>query len=1175
MERSILIQPVGRNIAVCLLTLMINVFILQAQEEEQDYFEKYRQSTDISKLSPTAAAFTNYVEHPEINSTGMVSINVPVYSLKEKDLSLDINLNYDPNRLKVDSRATWVGTGWALQAGGMITRQVKGRPDDLAYFRLPDLYISGYAVPSIETPKFNWLDLTNKSVNETYISNFPNVSPAIRFPEYLNNPPEHEDWQKAQGWALEYYSYFQYDLEPDIFSVNIEGKSFKFVFNEQGTPKILGELNDYKIEFTQKNNGNLADADILEITAENSFYPLYWRDIRISSFTITSPKGFKYFFDESGIEYTTTYERSIASVVSHNEMILSEQEIPPHASSWYLTKIVSPHGNEMRFTYAIGEIEEVYPRPLLVGACESGGDCGNDDRDRFKFDPRDHLTDFINRFLDPSATKFYFSRRHSTGSQRTEITQEDMDQRPRYKIGLRHLSRIETDNTRIELLSSSDREDLLTAPKLNQIIVHDLINGKTVKDFRFSYFYTIDEYSSSDIPDHWKKRLFLSSLDEISNFGLKSIGHSFQYNSLELPHRFSKAQDAWGYFNDRDYGSQIPRLYVYPDQTGIDRYRLFPIHSSIDDNEYVLPGANREVNVSSILAGTLQKITFPTGGERSYEFEPNDYWDEKGLINVQGGGLRLKSLVHRDGIDPSNDVNRIYSYKRHDDPSKSSGIAVYPPIFGEETNFYLTKGEWAPDVTMGSFNNSPGWTGPESDQWNLFTKRNSVPFNPLTDINGVSIYYTNVSEVHPSNGRIEYDYYDPQTHLTNLPDRRDANMNGCGYCDFYFNSFYERVNNNQEDIWTLDPAGNQHIRRQNSGIAPYPPLAHEDEEALLSGKLNTKRTYAEGQTNPIRIEELQYGYHESNPESIYGVVRTNYDITTGITFDILWRVERGWSVVSKYKLVTNKGVLVKQVITQDFNPDGSGTPIVSIRNFNYVENHDLIRSREIIGPVETSKTEYRYVFDVTGPGERPSHGVNINEQPFWSWRKANRIALPIQTTNYHHKNDEQPKAVSGQLLLPLPYHRFSTPTKGHFISEVRELELDEPVNNIGNIFIDIEEEELRYDGRFELKAKFHDYDDYGNPLLVETYDGETKSLKWVHNGAYLSEVITEPGASSEQKQVIEHAPLIGVTSITDPNGLSKTYFYDEYNRLYKIVDQDGNTIEEYDYYYIKEKNTQQ
>jgi hypothetical protein len=85
--------------------------------------------------SPTASALAKYADIPVSLYTGTANISVPLYELKSKTLSLPISLSYHSGGIKVQEAGGWVGMGWSLNSGGVITRTVRG----LRYYKPVDL----------------------------------------------------------------------------------------------------------------------------------------------------------------------------------------------------------------------------------------------------------------------------------------------------------------------------------------------------------------------------------------------------------------------------------------------------------------------------------------------------------------------------------------------------------------------------------------------------------------------------------------------------------------------------------------------------------------------------------------------------------------------------------------------------------------------------------------------------------------------------------------------------------------------------------------------------------------------------------------------------------------------------------------------------------------------------
>jgi hypothetical protein len=141
--------------------------------------------------SPNAAALGKYGDIPVTYSTGIPSISIPLIDLKGKSLSLPIGLSYHASGVKVDEVASNVGLGWALNAGGVITRTVMGLPDEQSWGTIFD------------------------------VSNFTNLSEA------------------AKG---------QKDVQSDMFFFNVSGYSGKFFIDPNKNVRLITHQ-DVKISF--------------------------------------------------------------------------------------------------------------------------------------------------------------------------------------------------------------------------------------------------------------------------------------------------------------------------------------------------------------------------------------------------------------------------------------------------------------------------------------------------------------------------------------------------------------------------------------------------------------------------------------------------------------------------------------------------------------------------------------------------------------------------------------------------------------------------------------------------------------------------------------------------------------------------------------------------------------
>jgi YD repeat-containing protein len=167
--------------------------------------------------SPTAAALAKYAEWPVSLYTGTPEINIPLYSLTSQKVTVPVSLSYHASGIKVEEDASWVGLGWSLNCGGVITRTVKGLPDDM--------------------PGQGWFNSKNLLTDLSK--------------GYDNNANFETFDEMALGVI---------DTQPDVFMFNALGRSFKFMidsnFNIQTIPKSA-----VKITYPNFTGSGFSDTD--------------------------------------------------------------------------------------------------------------------------------------------------------------------------------------------------------------------------------------------------------------------------------------------------------------------------------------------------------------------------------------------------------------------------------------------------------------------------------------------------------------------------------------------------------------------------------------------------------------------------------------------------------------------------------------------------------------------------------------------------------------------------------------------------------------------------------------------------------------------------------------------------------------------------------------------------
>ncbi len=82
--------------------------------------------------SPDAMGMIRHANVGASHYTGSANINIPLGGISGRELGVDLSLHYNGFGHRVQDVASSEGLGWNLSAGGMITRVVRGTPDDKA-----------------------------------------------------------------------------------------------------------------------------------------------------------------------------------------------------------------------------------------------------------------------------------------------------------------------------------------------------------------------------------------------------------------------------------------------------------------------------------------------------------------------------------------------------------------------------------------------------------------------------------------------------------------------------------------------------------------------------------------------------------------------------------------------------------------------------------------------------------------------------------------------------------------------------------------------------------------------------------------------------------------------------------------------------------------------------------
>ncbi|MDU1893073.1 MAG: RHS repeat domain-containing protein [Dysgonomonas sp.] len=262
---------------ICLL-----IFILFKCNIYSQFADRQANFPQIS--SPNVASFNKFIDHPISLYNGTPDVNIPLYVIKDGTIELPITLRYNTSGIKVNEEASWVGLGWNLNVGGVISQNVLGYCDE------EDTEYNDF----LNTPEF---------------SAFFNSEPINGYFRLPYNLPIHKKIGAIVTKRAWYSTHGLAKLEPDVFYFSYPGNAGKFIIDYRTNKVyILSREQDVKIDFS----------------------------VNPRLFTITTTEGIKHTFTRmfdvirDGIE-SVSYGLT-SSLYPNNQTVLYEYEVVDNRS---------------------------------------------------------------------------------------------------------------------------------------------------------------------------------------------------------------------------------------------------------------------------------------------------------------------------------------------------------------------------------------------------------------------------------------------------------------------------------------------------------------------------------------------------------------------------------------------------------------------------------------------------------------------------------------------------------------------------------------------------------------------------------------------------------------------------------------------------------------------------
>lgn len=1125
----------------------LDVKSLEGTNQISNYNPKFFENA-VGIPSPDALSITNSISSGNDKYTGALQTSIPLVDLKSYEIEVPVSLNYKSDGIMVNQIASWVGLGWSLQAGGVISRTMNSLPDECVGYNVSD----GHEINNIDI--YGYLDLLNHEEYDLDLENFFSMDESLK--KKIGKYTDTRSLDNDQMW----------DTDPDVFNFKFGNYQGTFVFDQSG-----------EIHLIEGEEQNLLLTPIIEeVNLANEI-----QTRMITGFEIITPDGYRYSFGGENLKATDisnilTNSNSVPLVYdmciwedyygnaiipygngfalegrayNYGNIKLNENTFDTFFSSaWHLTKIESPNGDIVDFNYTSINLSDPnkYTEKCPISRTIS--------------DYTSNIPVFYYRNSEPIQwnREFLVDYTYARRSSVSNIVVFESTNMVTFSHKLESI--VTKKGEKAEFLRSNEnRLDLLQdngngAYKLEYI---KIFKGQNLqKYYRLEHTYSepetfheptkikfkvkvngepVDNHLNEGISDKElhaeQRRLFLDKLFEFNSNG-ESIKppYEFKYNEKTLPRLNSYQQDPYGYFNENECGHRLNRIaynstircqssglceHNYSEDIPRIRLRQWWNVSAINPSN---GSANTESSLDFAKAGTLTEIVYPTGGSVVFDFM---------LKNANGhtAGIALKSK--KEYPDPENEnifVETIYNYSS---ATFLSSIRdrftrmIYEP---SQNNSY-----WMPTNILLCVPKS-AYSTLTKGSWIVFGSSSSNTINSSDDIKGRTVYQHNQPILREHS-------------KTFLPDQSSGQY--------------------KKDCYPWPPQG---VDRWKSGVL------ESKRTEITDSFLSSKEKYIyEDEDDRIDNNEI-YGvvggrticYSNGGAESSNTYWLGYYRHRTGMS--LLEQTEK--STFSSETSDENEVIVVKEdydfdIIDSDMkqfaflvekSKESSKDEVINTKVFyphNYIADEFI--SQGILDNLEDKdirniqlKNEV-YIDDVLVSGE-------INQPDMFSINLGgSNVDLLLPRNNYVFEGDEYVK--KGEIT---GYNKNGLPT-----------EMKHENGNIVSIYFDekgfVPLATAENASATELSTALNIF----SPMIYDEYletlgDLSTNELRnyWrVYNNELRERM---PNAKIKTYFYDESKKLI---SEVEEDGNLKFYHYDDNERLAMISDMDNYIIEKYDYHY--------